>query len=77
MSERYEYSVTSGRFTVLYPGLVSVKNLSWMSFLARTGFVHLVKTWLEGNSVFVNIGVLLRTSELAFTASERTYGSAI
>ena len=47
-----------------------------MSFLARTGFVHLVKTWLEGNSVFVNIGVLLRTSESAFTASERTGESA-
>jgi hypothetical protein len=34
------------RVLLLYPGLVSVKNLSWMSFLARTGFVHLVKTWL-------------------------------
>ena len=32
--------------TVLYPGLVPVENLSWMSFSARTGFVHLVKTSL-------------------------------
>jgi len=32
---------------LLYPGLVPVENLSWTSFSARTGFVHLVKTWLS------------------------------
>jgi len=32
-------------FVVLYPGLVPVENLSWMSFSGEDGVRTLVKTW--------------------------------
>jgi len=67
---------------MLYPGLVPVENLLWMSFSGEDGVRTLVKTWRKDWQFWRKLIIskyrsLLTTSESEYKSGKRTRESAI